>query len=142
MSKKIKNIFGSMRMMLPEHKEEILERTSEEALVEKPVIEEDAFDEMHFRILDSIQYDYAITVHWFKNVRGGLGQIETAWGVVTEIDAVNMRFKLINYEDVWWIQVKDVVGVKKDRWISGRITQYWSTGVVACTFEGGQTHNL
>jgi len=115
MSKKINDLFGSMRMMLPEHKEGILQKKSEKQLVEKPVIEEDAFDEMNFRILDSIQYDYAITVHWFKHIRGDLGEIETVWGVVKEIDAVNMRFKLINDEDVWWIRVIDVIGVQKDR---------------------------
>ncbi|WP_419877710.1 YolD-like family protein [Brevibacillus centrosporus] len=112
MASKIENPF-SIRFVLPEQRELYLQVKEDEKLTIKPVVEEDEFGEMNFRIYDSIQYDYAITVQWFKKVKSELGIIETVWGVVKEIDAVNMRFKLINDEEVWWIRVEDVVAVSK-----------------------------
>jgi hypothetical protein len=113
MGRKIDDLFGSMRMILPEHKAEIQRMNVERDLVERPVVDEIDFDENCFRIYDSTQYDYAINVKWFREVRGGLGVYETAWGVVKEIDADKRRFRLVSDWDSVWIRVEDVVSVTK-----------------------------
>jgi hypothetical protein len=113
MARKIDDLFGSMRMVLPEHKAAILDHNAEKGLTPRPVIDEDDFGEMCFRIYDSTQYDYAITVKWFREVRRGLGVFETAWGVVREIDSARKRFKLANDWESRWIRVEDLVSVTK-----------------------------
>jgi len=113
MARKINDLFGSMRMVLPEHRAAILEHNEERGLIERPVIDEVDMGEMCFRIYDSTQYDYAITVKWFQPVRGNLGVFETAWGVVREIDPERKRFKLANDWESRWINVKDIVSVTK-----------------------------
>nr|WP_244297350.1 hypothetical protein [Brevibacillus antibioticus] len=64
-------------------------------------------------IVDSTQYDYAITVKWFVPTKGELGTLEEAWGIVREIDAVRKRFKLVSDWAADWINVKDLVSVVK-----------------------------
>ncbi len=110
---KINDLFSSMRIILPEHRAAILEHNAERGLEPRPTVDEDDFGEMCFRIYDSTQYDYAITVKWFREVSRGLGVFETAWGVVKEIDANKRRFKLVNDWDSVWIRVEDVVSVTK-----------------------------
>jgi YolD-like protein len=111
MGRKIDDLFGSMRMILPEHKAEIQRMNAERGLVERPVVDEIDFDENCFRIYDSTQYDYAISVKWFREVRSGLGVYETTWGVVKEIDANNRRFRLVSDWNSTWIRIEDVVSV-------------------------------
>jgi hypothetical protein len=113
MSKKINDLFGSMRMVLPEQKAAILEHNAVRGLVERPSIDEDEFGEMCFRIYDSTQYDYAVTVKWFVASKGRLGTFEEAWGVVREIDSLRKRFKLVSDWDSRWINVQDIVSVTK-----------------------------
>ncbi|MGG1660395.1 YolD-like family protein [Brevibacillus sp. NRS-1366] len=112
MAKKIDNLFGSLRMVLPEHRAAIIDLEAERGLIEKPSVEDDEFGEMCFRVYDSTQYDYAINVRWFVP-KGRLGTIEEAWGVVHEIDAVRRRFKLVSDWDSQWVTVEDLVSVMK-----------------------------
>jgi hypothetical protein len=57
MGRKIDDLFGSMRMILPQHKAEIQRMNTEMGLAERPVVDENCF-----RIYNSTQYDYAIHV--------------------------------------------------------------------------------
>lgn len=113
MAKKIDNLFASMRMVLPEHRAELLRHNEERDLIKRHIVGDDDFGEMCFRVYDSTQYDYAITVKWFVAKKGDLGTIEEAWGVVREIDAIRKRFKLVNDWAADWINVEDLVSVTK-----------------------------
>jgi len=113
MAKKIENLFGSMRWILPEQRAAILDHESERGLIERPSVDDDDFGEMCFRVYDSTQYDYAITVKWFVARKGRLGTLEEAWGVVREIDAVRKRFRLASDWDSNWVNVEDLVSVTK-----------------------------
>lgn len=79
MAKKINDLFGSMRWTLPEQGAAILDHNVERGLVQRPVIDEDDFGKMCFRIYDSTKYNYAITVKWFVPKKGNLGTFEEAW---------------------------------------------------------------
>ncbi|TPG71556.1 YolD-like family protein [Brevibacillus laterosporus] len=81
-------------------------------LVEKPTIEEDELSESCYRISDSRQFDYALTINWWKATKGDRGVIESAWGWVEKFDTTFKQIKLKNDEDYWWIPVEDVVGMK------------------------------
>lgn len=113
MARKLDDLFGSMRMILPEHKTEIQRMNEDRDLEPRPNVDEADFDEACFRIYDSTQYDYAITVKWFREVRRGLGVFETDWGVVKEIDTYGRRFRLVNDWDAEWIRIEDVMSVTK-----------------------------
>ncbi|USG66835.1 YolD-like family protein [Brevibacillus ruminantium] len=84
-------------------------------LAQRPVVDEDDFGEMCFRVYDSTQYDYAITVSWFREQADGLGIVETAWGVVRKIDPLTKQFKLVNDWEAHWIGVEDLVRVVKTK---------------------------
>jgi hypothetical protein len=113
MERKIEDWFGSMRMVQPEQKTESRRVNADEGLAGRPVVDEIDFDENCFRIYDSTQYDYAINVTWFREMYGGRGVFETAWGIVKQIDPDERRFLLVSEWDSVWIRVEDVVRVTK-----------------------------
>ncbi|RAP30851.1 YolD-like family protein [Brevibacillus laterosporus] len=80
---------------------------------QKPIIEEDELAEFCYRISDSRQYDYAITISWWKETKEGRGVIESAWGWVEKFDSTFKQIKLKNDEDFWWIPV--VTRIQKTR---------------------------
>lgn len=102
-----------MRMMLPEHRTAIIDHGEESGLQAKPDVDEDDFGEMCFRIYDSTQYDYSITVKWFQKVKGSLGTLEESWGIVKEIDVNRKQFKLVSDWDSEWIKIESLVSVTK-----------------------------
>ncbi|NGQ95520.1 YolD-like family protein [Brevibacillus sp. SYP-B805] len=108
---KLDDLFA-MKFMLPEHRALLEEHEYVKTLVPKPIIDEQEFGEMNFRIYDSVQYDYAITVSYWRPVRGGLGVIESVFGTVQRIDAANRRIKIVNDWDFHWIDIERVVSVK------------------------------
>ncbi|MED1949499.1 hypothetical protein [Brevibacillus centrosporus] len=83
------------------------------AFVERPVVAEDDFGEMCFRIYDSTQYSYPIHIKWFEKTTGIYGTVNGAWGLVREIDVEHYSVKLVNQDDSRWIRVKDIVSVTK-----------------------------
>ncbi|MGG1664475.1 YolD-like family protein [Brevibacillus sp. NRS-1366] len=113
MSKKINDLFGSMRILLPEHRSAIISHGEESRLEKKPDVDEDDFGEMCFRIYDSTQYDYAINVKWLQSVKGNLGTLEETWGVVKEIDVNRKQFKLVSDWNSEWIKIESLVSVTK-----------------------------
>ncbi|QOS97683.1 YolD-like family protein [Brevibacterium sp. JNUCC-42] len=80
-------------------------------MIEKPIIEEDELTEFYYRISDSRQHDYALTINWWKATKGDRGVIESASGWVEKFDSTLKQIKLTNDEDFWWIPVEDVVKV-------------------------------
>ncbi|MBH0333663.1 hypothetical protein ABH14_28700 [Brevibacillus brevis] len=113
MANKLDNLFEASRFMLPEHRAALIEQDEARDLIKRPEVDDDDFGEMCFRVYDSTQYDYALTVKWFVPTKGELGTLEEAWGIVREIDAVRNRFKLVSDWAADWINVKDLVSVVK-----------------------------
>nr|WP_239565239.1 YolD-like family protein [Brevibacillus fulvus] len=100
-------------MKLHVHQETMQNRSEIKQLVQCPSIEEEDFGEMCFRIYDSTQYDYAINVKWFIPIVGNLGMVETAWGIVKEINIEQKRVKLVNDWSSQWIDIENLVHVTK-----------------------------
>lgn len=59
--------------------------------------EEDELTEFCYRITDSRQFDYALTVSWWESRKGKHGVIETFWGWVVDFDSAYKRIKLKNW---------------------------------------------
>lgn len=102
-----------MKWILPEHATALFELSEDKKLVPKSILEEDELQEINFRIIDSIQYDYAVAIKWWKSTKGALGEYEQAWGWVKTVDHVTKRLKLVNDEDVWWIPMDKIVEVRE-----------------------------
>lgn len=105
------DLFGSMRMMLPEHKQAFLNHREDSKLVPKPTIEEDGLMEFAYRIQDSIQYDYALAVSYWKATKGDMGVIVEEWGIVQRIDQQAKRIKLGRDDDYVWIDLRSIVKI-------------------------------
>ncbi|HZH59188.1 MAG TPA: YolD-like family protein [Metabacillus sp.] len=110
---KIDNLFAASRFVLPEHRETYLELRGDEKLIPQPILEEDELRELAFQIQESIQFDAAVTIEWWKATKGKLGICESAWGWVQKVDAANRHLKLVNDEDFWWIPLDKIASVKQ-----------------------------
>ncbi|MEJ8545924.1 hypothetical protein [Brevibacillus borstelensis] len=117
MAKNIEDFSCGMEMAILKHAAALANNEESPALtlVERPVVDEDDFGEMCFRVYDSTQYDYAITVSWFRETDDGLGVVKTDWGVVRNIDVAQRKFKLVNDWEAQWIGVEDLVRVVKTK---------------------------
>ncbi|MBO8165096.1 MAG: YolD-like family protein [Brevibacillus sp.] len=113
MARKIDDVFGASRWMLPEHAAALIDYEFEKTLVRQPTIEEDELTEFNRLIYDSVHRDYAVTVQYWVPIRRNLGEIRTVWGWVKKIDATHKQIKVVNDEDVEWIDVNRIVGVWK-----------------------------
>jgi len=110
---KIDNLFAASRFVLPEQREAYLEHREDEKLIPQPTLEEDELQEIAFQIQDSIQFDAAVAVSWWKATKGKMGTTESAWGWVKKIDVANRQLKLVNDEDFWWIPLDKITSVKQ-----------------------------
>lgn len=111
MASKVDNIFGASRWVLPEQRAAYLQLREDEKLVPMPVLEQDELESFHYLIRDSAKEDYAITVTWWKPVKGELGNTCSMWGVVKWIDQHARRIKLVNDEEVQWIPMDYITNV-------------------------------
>ncbi|MED4570295.1 YolD-like family protein [Brevibacillus agri] len=112
MASKIDNMFAASRFVLPEQRELYLQVKEDEKLVPMPVIEQDELENFHYTIRDSGREDYAITVTWWRQVKGNLGSNCSMWGIVKWVDQQGRRIKLVNDTDVQWINMDCIIDVR------------------------------
>ncbi|GED71155.1 hypothetical protein BRE01_48570 [Brevibacillus reuszeri] len=110
MTSRIENPF-SIRFVLPEQRAMYLQMKEDDKLVPMLVIEQDELESFHYIIRDSACEDYAITVKWWKAVKGERGTICSMWGTVKWIDQNGRRIKLINDADSQWISIDSITCV-------------------------------
>lgn len=112
MGSKKDDIFGSMRFVLPEHRAVYVEHLEDQKLVPLPILEEDEIQEINELIRESIHSNQAVMVSWWKSTKGALGIVEEASGLIQKIDAIQQRIKLVSNEDVHWIHMNQLLGMK------------------------------
>ncbi|WP_409177521.1 YolD-like family protein [Brevibacillus fortis] len=116
MAKKIDNLFGSSRFVLPEQRELYLQMKEDDKLVSMPILEQDEMESLQYVLRDAAREDYPVTVSWWKPVKGNLGTTCTMWGVVKWIDQQGRRIKLVNarmFAGLVWMQ-KSVSELKRN----------------------------
>lgn len=112
MASKINNMFAASRFGPPEQRELYLQVKEDEKLVPMPVIEQDELENFYYTIRDSGREDYAITVTWWRQVKGNLGSNCSMWGIVKWVDQQGRRIKLVNDTDVQWINMDCIIDVR------------------------------
>jgi hypothetical protein len=112
MARKIENLFGSSRFVLPEHRELYLQLKEDDTLVPQPRLEQDELESFDYLIRDSAREDYAVTVTWWIPMKGNLGSFCNMWGIVKWIDQHGRRIKLVNDEESQWIEMAKITNVR------------------------------
>ncbi|MDN4094364.1 YolD-like family protein [Brevibacillus agri] len=106
------NLFASMRIILPQQRDIILELQEEKKLVPQPVVEQDELEQFDYAIRDSARNDYAITVNWWKEKKPNLGTLCSFCGVVKYVDT--KKIKIVNVTEVVWIESRFITSVIAD----------------------------
>ena len=114
MAGKIENLFAASRFVLPEQREAYLRHREEAALTPMPVLEQDELESFHYLIRDAGREDYALSVTWWKPVRGDLGTTATMSGKVAWVDPNSRRLKLVDEAGGQWIPLDRIMEVKPD----------------------------
>lgn len=109
MSRKITDLFGSMRMILPEYKDAILEHQFEHTLVAPPTIEQDELMEWSYLIQESMQDQKLLHIQYWHPIRKGLGEYRYTKGLVASIDRLNRKIKIVGQDGYEWIMLDRIV---------------------------------
>lgn len=103
MSEKLKNLFGTTRMMLFEHRDELVERSkNKQCKHHRPELDEQQWMEINDRLMYSYQEQASIDVVLY-DPHGN----EVVSGVVTALDAQRKRIRLGER----WIAADDLLDV-------------------------------
>lgn len=102
-------MWESSRMMLPEHREQLLaQKRKKKEYIPLP-LSTDQLEEMNFLITQSITEDQAICVTYAVE-----GRKEKFWGWVKAIHYETQRIKIINDEDVLNLSLQQIVAIDLD----------------------------
>ncbi|MBB6603417.1 YolD-like family protein [Bacillus pumilus] len=102
-------MWESSRMMLPEHREQLLAQKRQKKKYTPPPLSTDQLEEMNFLITQSITEDQAICVTYAE-----AGRKEQFWGWVKAIHYETQRIKIVNDEDVLNLSLQQIVAIDLD----------------------------
>lgn len=103
-------LWESSRMMLPEHKEAILQHRRKQTESVKPQLDEQRLDELSKIMTEAVQLqeDVCIVVyHPFQR--------QVLCGKVTRVDRLNCKIKLTGQGTSTWIALSDILDVRSCR---------------------------
>lgn len=108
MSKKLEKngMWESSRMMLPEHRETLLEQNRSLKIKVKPELEEQQQEEIARAISDSISQSRQMTFVLFGEFHN-----KNIIGTAMKIDTVTRRVKICGTDSEEWIDFSDIVQV-------------------------------
>ncbi|MBB2483461.1 YolD-like family protein [Bacillus sp. APMAM] len=97
----------SSRMMLPEHREQLLEEKRKQQEYKPPLLDNDQLHEINCVIVKSIEQERAVTVTYAEKY--GPAKF---WGWIQKVDTIEGWLKIVNDEDVLKLSFKRVLQVK------------------------------
>ncbi|KXZ21916.1 hypothetical protein AXI59_11710 [Bacillus nakamurai] len=100
-------MWESSRMMLPEHREQLLAKKRKEREFQLPELSEDQMNDMNGIIAKSIEEDRAITVT-YASAQGPL----RFWGWIKQVMHHEKRLKIINDEDALTLPFHRIISVE------------------------------
>lgn len=84
----------SSRMMLPEHREQLLEEKRKQKEFQLPVLDEDRIQEMNYAMMQSIANEQPVIITYAEKYGP-----TTFYGWIQKIDAMEKSLKISNDED-------------------------------------------
>ncbi|MGG3805347.1 YolD-like family protein [Metabacillus fastidiosus] len=105
---KDRGIIKWQAMMLPEHAQSIKKLKEEEKKIQKPILDEQAIEEIEVNILQAMEFNQSLIFQVY--IKGHLKYIS---GMVHYIDHINKQFRIKDEEDgVHFINFGDVIQVQ------------------------------
>ncbi|WP_158642180.1 YolD-like family protein [Brevibacillus laterosporus] len=103
---KINDLFGSMRMVLPEqHRREL-------SLLPKPDLDHDEIMAINYRLTESKRYNFEITVKYWREVSENGGEFLTVRGVAKSFDTIMKQVRIEEENGDWtWIDFGNIASV-------------------------------
>lgn len=102
-----KNImWESSRMMLPVHKEEIIKQNKNVNLKQRPVLDEQKWEEISQVIGESLEHGLEIEL-----IKFGDFQDRSIRGKVEKVDMQLQQLKLVRGDEFEWVRFRDIVEV-------------------------------
>ncbi|WP_026676864.1 YolD-like family protein [Fictibacillus gelatini] len=100
-------MWESSRMMLPEHREQLLEERRRQKEFRSPLLDEDQLQKINRVIAESIEQERAVTVTYAEKY----GPVQF-WGWVKHVKPHEKWLKLINDEDTLTISFDRILDVE------------------------------
>ncbi|MBU8879236.1 YolD-like family protein [Bacillus sp. FJAT-29790] len=97
----------SSRMMLPEHREQLLGEKRKQQEFKPPLLDNDQLQEINCIIIKSIEQKRAITITYAEKY----GPAEF-WGWIQKVDTIEGWLKIINEEDILILSFKRILQVE------------------------------
>lgn len=109
MSKKLEGngLWESSRMMLPQHKERIIEHNKQHKKKSKPIIHEDEWDTITQNINLSLNYNENVIIELF-----GEYENRSIEGRVTSVSSFGKKLKIESLTGFEWVDFDELVSVK------------------------------
>lgn len=96
-------MWESMRILLPEHKEALLEHRRQQRIQVRPILEEQELERIGQAIHGSLEKKKMLTL-----IKHGQFENQTITGIVENIDMSDRRVKIADR----WIYVSDIIGIE------------------------------
>ncbi|TBL77671.1 YolD-like family protein [Paenibacillus thalictri] len=108
MSKKLQGngMWESSRMMLPEHREQIIRHKQEMNLQPKPLLDEQKLDELSRQLFAAVAVKLEVTVTVFDRYGN-----QTVKGRIEKVDPLLKRAKISNQHSGAWIELIDILHI-------------------------------
>lgn len=97
----------SSRMMLPEHKEQLLEEKRKQQEFIPPLLDHDQLEEINRKILKSIEQMRAVTITYAEKYEPA-----QFWGWIQKIDPIEGSLKIVNDDDTLSLSFTKILQVE------------------------------
>lgn len=111
MSKKLQGngLWESSRMMLPEHREQLLQHNHDHNHKKiKPVLDEQRLESLSQQMSEAIEQAKPVRITLFNPYEAS----EIVSGTIQKVDSLSKRIKLVNDEGYLWIKLDDVLHIE------------------------------
>lgn len=99
-------LWEGSRMMLPEHKEEIIKQNKKVHLKQRPTLDEQKWEEISRVISESVEHGLEIEL-----IKFGDFQDRSIRGIVEKVDMQLRHLKVVRGDEFEWVKIGDIVEV-------------------------------
>lgn len=109
MSKKLtgNGLWESSRMMLPEHKEQLLAYRHDMKRKSKPLLDEQRVEELSQLVSEAVRNNREVIITVFNQYKDTV-----IIGRIQKIDLLLKRVKVLNTNDYTWIELRDLLNIE------------------------------
>ncbi|EJW14693.1 YolD-like family protein [Paenibacillus alvei] len=100
-------IFEGSRFILPEHREAYLEQQHERARRQRPMIDEQEWEQIGTRLQQAMQDRETVTLEMYDPF-----EVCQLTGEVIDIDILNRRVRLLLDGEKQWVKIEDILEVR------------------------------